>query len=150
MSLFKLSLCWQARGLRWLCNSGFNGCEELLRLGITGLVAVDSSDEAIFMLRKGQADAYLADLPALVRLQSQANMQVAAPGWMRDTSLAMAVGPDNKVLQGCWSGRSMTLPQLSGTASWRRTASSTKSWTMHRNRSSSTSASKIGWHSIRS
>ena len=90
----------EARGLRWLCNSGFNGCEELLRLGITGLVTVDSSDEAIFMLREGQADAYLADLPALVRLQSQANMQVAAPGWMRDTSLAMAVGPDNKVLQG--------------------------------------------------
>ena len=90
----------EARGLRWVCEFGRSACEALLQVGIRDLVTVDSSDEAIFMLREGRADAYLGDLPALLRLQPQANLQVTTADWLKDTSLAMAVGADHKVLLG--------------------------------------------------
>lgn len=92
-----------ARQLRWVCEHGFSSCEELVQLGMAHLVEADSSDEAVFMVKKGLADAYLADLPALVRLQrlqQQASLKVITPDWVTDTSLAMAVGPNNQGLLG--------------------------------------------------
>ncbi|MDM5074000.1 ATP-binding protein [Aeromonas bestiarum] len=92
-----------ARQLRWVCEHGFSSCEELEQLGMAHLVEADSSDEAVFMVKKGLADAYLADLPALVRLQrlqQQAGLKVITPEWVTDTSLAMAVGPNNQGLLG--------------------------------------------------
>ncbi|MFM1643202.1 ATP-binding protein [Aeromonas salmonicida] len=90
-----------ARQLRWVCEQGFNSCEDLEKLGMDQLAQADSSDEAVFMVKKGLADAYLADLPALVRLQrlqQQAGLKVITPDWVTDTSLAMAVGPNNQGL----------------------------------------------------
>ncbi|MGY3892294.1 ATP-binding protein [Aeromonas enterica] len=92
-----------ARQLRWVCEHGFSSCEELKQLGMAQLVEADSSDEAVFMVKKGLADAYLSDLPALVRLQrlqQQASLKVITPDWVTDTSLAMAVGPNNQGLLG--------------------------------------------------
>lgn len=93
----------EARELRWVCEFGFSSCEELALLGINDMVEADSSDEAVFMVKKGLADAYLGDLPSLIRLQrlqQQANLTVSTPDWVQDTSLAIAVGPKNKALQG--------------------------------------------------
>ncbi|WP_253265735.1 transporter substrate-binding domain-containing protein [Aeromonas media] len=90
----------EAYGVRWVCVFGVSACDELLRLGISNLVTVDSRDEAIFMLKEGQADAYLAELPMLSRLQAMAGMTLTTVDWMRDTSLAMAVAPGGEVLQG--------------------------------------------------
>lgn len=86
--------------MRWVCVFGVSACDELLRLGISNLITADSRDEAIFMLKEGKADAYLAELPMLNRLQAMAGMALARIDWMRDTSLAMAVAPRNDVLQG--------------------------------------------------
>ena len=90
----------EAYGVRWVCVFGVSACDELLRLGISNLITADSRDEAIFMLKEGKADAYLAELPMLNRLQAMAGMALARIDWMRDTSLAMAVAPRNDVLQG--------------------------------------------------
>lgn len=90
----------EAYGVRWVCVFGVSACDELLRLGISNLVTVDSRDEAIFMLKEGKADAYLAELPMLSRLQAMAGMAVTTVDWMKDTSLAMAVAPGNEPLQG--------------------------------------------------
>ena len=89
----------EAYGVRWVCVFGVSACDELLRLGISNLVTVDSRDEAIFMLKEGKADAYLAELPMLSRLQAMAGMAVTTVDWMKDTSLAMAVAPGNEPLQ---------------------------------------------------
>ncbi|MGL4356521.1 MAG: ATP-binding protein [Aeromonas popoffii] len=92
-----------ARQLRWVCEHGFSSCETLAELGMTYLAEADSSEEAVFMVKRGLADAYLADLPALVRLQrlqQQASLKVITPDWVTDTSVAMAVGPNNQGLQG--------------------------------------------------
>ena len=90
----------EAYGVRWVCVFGISACDELLRLGISSLVTVDSRDEAIFMLKEGKADAYLAELPMLSRLQAMAGMTLTTVDWMRNTSLAMAVAPGNEPLQG--------------------------------------------------
>ncbi|MDF2412202.1 transporter substrate-binding domain-containing protein [Aeromonas sp. 1HA1] len=92
-----------ARQLRWVCEHGFSSCETLAELGMAHLAEADSSEEAVFMVKRGLADAYLADLPALVRLQrlqQQANLKVITPDWVTDTSVAIAVGPSNQGLQG--------------------------------------------------
>ncbi|WP_429130218.1 ATP-binding protein [Aeromonas media] len=90
----------EAYGMRWVCVFGVSACDELLRLGISNLVTVDSRDEAIFMLKNGQADAYLSEQPMLNRLQSMSGMTLVTVDWMRDTSLAMAVAPDQFPLLG--------------------------------------------------
>ena len=75
------------------------------------LITADSRDEAIFMLKEGKADAYLAELPMLNRLQAMAGMALARIDWMRDTSSPWAVAPRNDVLQGLLSGpRGISLP----------------------------------------
>ncbi|MGL5127882.1 MAG: ATP-binding protein [Aeromonas popoffii] len=92
-----------ARQLRWVCEHGFSSCETLAELGMAHLAEADSSEEAVFMVKRGLADAYLADLPALVRLQrlqQQASLKVITPDWVTDTSVAMAVGPNNQGLLG--------------------------------------------------
>ncbi|HDX9008827.1 TPA: transporter substrate-binding domain-containing protein [Aeromonas dhakensis] len=91
-----------ARQLRWVCEHGFSSCEELTQLGMTQLTEADSSDEAVFMVKKGLADAYLSDLPSLMRLQRlqpQTGLKVITPEWVTDTSLAMAVRLDNQGLR---------------------------------------------------
>ena len=90
----------EAYGVRWVCVFGVGACDALLHLGISNLVTVDSRDEAIFMLKEGRADAYLADLPMLSRLQAMAGMTLTTVDWMRDSSLTMAVAPDQAPLQG--------------------------------------------------
>ena len=87
----RAACCWRerreptlatARQLRWVCEHGFSSCEELAELGMTQLTEADSSDEAVFMVKKGLADAYLSDLPSLVRLQrlqQQAGLKVITP-----------------------------------------------------------------------
>ncbi|MBP0603917.1 transporter substrate-binding domain-containing protein [Aeromonas sanarellii] len=90
----------EAYGVRWVCVFGVSACDELQRLGISNLVTVDSRDEAVFLLKEGKADAYLAELPMLSRLQVMAGMTLVTVDWMRDTSLAMAVAPEGDVLQG--------------------------------------------------
>ena len=52
----------EAYGVRWVCVFGVSACDELLRLGISNLITADSRDEAIFMLKEGKADAYLAEM----------------------------------------------------------------------------------------
>ena len=87
-----------ARGWRWACIQGFGACDELIRLGVKRIDEAESVDEAAFMVKRGLVDAYLADLPTLIRLQHQrqhTQLQVITPSWVPDTQLAMVVASRN-------------------------------------------------------
>lgn len=91
----------KARNWRWVCIRGFGACDELTRLGVKALDEADSVDEAAFMVKRGLADAYLADLPTLIRLQRQrqhARLQVITPSWVPDTRLTMVMSAGNQGL----------------------------------------------------
>ncbi|MFC5706490.1 ATP-binding protein [Aeromonas eucrenophila] len=88
----------EARAWRWVCIRGFGACDELGKLGMTSLEEADSVDEAAFMVKRGLVDAYLADLPTLLRLQQlrqHAKLQVITPPWVPATRLTMVMTADN-------------------------------------------------------
>ncbi|MCH7371869.1 transporter substrate-binding domain-containing protein [Aeromonas sp. MR16] len=87
-----------ARRWRWVCIRGFGACNELIRLGVKDHSEADSVDEAAFMVKRGLADAYLADLPTLIRLQhlrQHAQLQVITPSWVPPTRLTMVMTANN-------------------------------------------------------
>lgn len=91
-----------AKAWRWVCIQGFGACDELARLGVKQIDEAESVDEAAFMVKRGLVDAYLADLPTLIRLQHQrqhAQLQIITPPWVPATQLAMVVSSRNQGLQ---------------------------------------------------
>ncbi|MEG0008867.1 MAG: transporter substrate-binding domain-containing protein [Aeromonas sp.] len=103
-----------ARAWRWVCIRGFGACDELARLGVKELEEADSVDEAAFMVKRGLADAYLADLPTLIRLQhlrQHAQLQVITPSWVPATQLTMVVSADNQGLQSLLQRVLVAIPE---------------------------------------
>lgn len=91
-----------AKTWRWVCLRGFGACDELVRLGVKNRSEADSVDEAAFMVKRGLVDAYLADLPTLIRLQhlrQHAQLQVITPPWVVGTQLTMVMTANNMGLQ---------------------------------------------------
>ncbi|MGY3944069.1 ATP-binding protein [Aeromonas tecta] len=91
-----------AKTWRWVCIRGFGACDELMRLGVKQRSEADSVDEAAFMVKRGLVDAYLADLPTLIRLQhlrQHAQLQVITPSWVVGTQLTMVTTANNMSLQ---------------------------------------------------
>lgn len=81
-----------AREWRWVCIRGFGACDELSRLGMKQIEQADNADEAAVLVKRGLVDAYLADLPTLLRLQHQrqhSELLVSTPAWVPATRLAL-------------------------------------------------------------
>ncbi|WP_349921156.1 ATP-binding protein [Aeromonas veronii] len=92
-----------AKEWRWVCIRGFGACDELARLGMTRVEHADNADEAAVLVKRGLVDAYLADLPTLLRLQHQRQyneLLVVTPAWVPSTRLTMTLSARESGLRG--------------------------------------------------
>ena len=117
----------EAYGVRWVCVFGVAPAMSCCALGSEPDHGRQPGRGDLHA-QGGRADAYLAELPMLNRLQAMAGMALARIDWMRDTSLAMAVAPRNDVLQGLLERALEDISPWSVAPFWRQGTSSTMPW----------------------
>ncbi|MGL5326828.1 MAG: ATP-binding protein [Aeromonas sp.] len=90
----------QARKLHWVCIRGFGSCRELARLDIPHVTELESSDEAINMVKLGAADAYLALGPIIAREMERLpeSMGIVMPNWISAGVLTIATSTHDPAL----------------------------------------------------
>lgn len=91
----------QAAEMQWVCERGYDNCDILAHLGFKKVKVVDTSPEALFMVKHGLAQAYLSDrvhLESMIVNAEVRSQQIVTMPWFGPAELSLATRTDQRHL----------------------------------------------------